>query len=81
MCLAVPARIESIEEGVAMCRVGDSDTFLKASLLLLDGIAEIGDYLVIHAGFALRKMDVQEAEETLQIMRDMAMVMNQDVKF
>lgn len=76
MCLAIPARIETIENGVATCRVGDSETFVKASLLLLDGQVGPGDYLVVHAGFALRAMDVKEAEESLQVMRDMAAVMN-----
>lgn len=72
MCLAIPARIESIENGVANCRVGHSDTFLKASLMLMENDVELGDYLIIHAGFALRKMDTKEAEETLQILREMA---------
>lgn len=72
MCLAIPAKIVDIEEGVANCRVGDSDTFIKVSLMLMDGAVEPGDYLIVHAGFALRKLDEKEALETLQILRDMA---------
>lgn len=71
MCLAIPAKIVDIEEGVANCRVGDSDTFIKVSLMLMDGAVEPGEYLIVHAGFALRKLDEKEALETLQILRDM----------
>ena len=60
MCLAIPVRIESIENGVADCRVGEGDTFIKASLMLTEGEAKVGDYLIVHAGFALRILDPKE---------------------
>lgn len=72
MCLAIPAKIEAIENNVANCRVGEGDTFVKASLLLLDQEASLGDYVIIHAGFAIRKLDLQEAQESLTILRDLA---------
>lgn len=72
MCLAIPVRIESIENGVADCRVGEGDTFIKASLMLTEGEAKVGDYLIVHAGFALRILDPKEAEESLNILREMA---------
>ncbi|CCO24618.1 HypC/HybG/HupF family hydrogenase formation chaperone [Maridesulfovibrio hydrothermalis] len=71
MCLAIPVEIESIKDQVARCRVGEGETFLDASLMLMDGEVEVGDYLIVHAGFALRKLDPKEAEETLKILRDM----------
>lgn len=72
MCLAIPAKIESIENGVAQCRVGEGETFVTASLMLLDQEATLGDYVIIHAGFAIRKLDLKEAQETLTILRDLA---------
>lgn len=72
MCLAIPAKIESITNGVAQCRVGEGDTFVSASLMLLDQEAQLGDYVIIHAGFAIRKLDLKEAQETLTILRDLA---------
>jgi len=72
MCLAIPAKIESIENGVAQCRVGEGETFVTASLMLLDEEATLGDYVIIHAGFAIRKLDLQEARESLTILRDLA---------
>jgi hydrogenase expression/formation protein HypC len=71
MCLAVPVRVESIDEGQATCRVGEGETFLTTSLMLLDEKVVIGDYLIVHAGFALRRLDLQEAEETLRMLREM----------
>ncbi|ACV67570.1 HypC/HybG/HupF family hydrogenase formation chaperone [Desulfohalobium retbaense] len=74
MCLAVPVRIESIENEMAVCSVGESGTTLKASLMLLEEEPQIGDYVIVHAGFALRILDPQEAQESLQILREMAQV-------
>lgn len=72
MCLAIPARIERIENGVATCRVGEGETFVQASLMLLSEPVQLGDYLIIHAGFAIRKLDLQEAQESLTILRELA---------
>ncbi len=71
MCLAIPAKIIEISEDVATCQVGEGDTTVQASIMLLDEELNLGDYIIIHAGFALRKLDPKEAEETLKIMRDM----------
>jgi len=70
MCLAVPAEVIKIEDQVATCRVGEGDTTVTASLMILDEEIAIGDYLIIHAGFAIRKLDPVEAQETLKILRD-----------
>lgn len=72
MCLAIPAKVEVIENGVAQCRVGEGDTFVTASLMLLDAEVTLGDYVIIHAGFAIRKLDLKEAQESLTILRDLA---------
>ncbi|MHC1750966.1 HypC/HybG/HupF family hydrogenase formation chaperone [Humidesulfovibrio sp.] len=70
MCLAVPAEVISIEDQVATCRVGEGDTTVTASLMVLDEEIALGDFLIIHAGFAIRKLDPLEAKQTLQILRD-----------
>ncbi|EMG38746.1 hydrogenase assembly chaperone HypC/HupF [Desulfocurvibacter africanus PCS] len=75
MCLAIPARIEEIEHEIAKCRVGEGETFIKASLTLLAEEVAVGDYLIVHAGFALRRLDAAEAEETLRILRDIVQLM------
>lgn len=70
MCLAVPAEVITIEDQVATCRVGEGNTTVAASLMILDDAVAPGDFLIIHAGFAIRKLDPVEARETLQILRD-----------
>lgn len=78
MCLAIPVRIEEIEGDLAKCRVGEGETFLKASLMLLSDPAAVGDYLIVHAGFALRKLETAEALETLKLLRDMVALVGAD---
>lgn len=72
MCLAVPAQVRRIKDGCATCSVEGGKTTIQASLMLLDEDVCIDDYLLIHAGFALRRLDRDEARETLALMREMA---------
>ncbi len=68
MCLAVPSRIVEIKDQVATVDV-DGVT-REASLMLLDDIS-VGDYVIVHAGFAIERIDEEVAQQTLQDMRDM----------
>ncbi len=68
MCLAKPARIESIDNGTAFCDL--SGIKKKVSLDLLSGIV-VGDFVLIHAGFAISKIDKAQAEETVEALREL----------
>lgn len=73
MCLAIPAEVVEIQEGgMLRARVGQSETYLQVSGLLLPEAAELGDFIIVHAGFALRKLDAVEAQETLRLLREVA---------
>ncbi len=72
MCLAVPVLVTEVAEQVAVCQVQGGQTQVEASLLLVDEEVRPGDYLLLHAGFALRRMEVQEARETLALLQEMA---------
>ncbi len=73
MCLAVPVRVtEHIGEDMVRVRVGQGESFLEVSTLLLPETPAMGDYMIIHAGFALRVLDAAEAEEALRIFQEMA---------
>ena len=64
MCLAIPAQIVELkDEGMARARVGESQTFLNASVMLLPEPVEVGDYVIVHAGFAIEKVKKEDAEE------------------
>ncbi len=68
MCLAVPSKI--IEINNKMARVDVDGVIRDASLMLIDDAA-IGDYVIVHAGFAISKVDEDTARQTLQDIRDM----------
>jgi hydrogenase expression/formation protein HypC len=72
MCLAVPMRItEASADGVARCRIGESESHVTISTALLEEPPAPGDYVIVHAGFALRRLDPADAEETLKLLREM----------
>ncbi|PIU94549.1 MAG: HypC/HybG/HupF family hydrogenase formation chaperone [Armatimonadetes bacterium CG_4_10_14_3_um_filter_66_18] len=70
MCLAVPAKIidlPSPTEGI----VDMGGVQYPTDLTLVEGAA-LGDYVIVHAGFAIQKLDEQEAQETLALFRELA---------
>ncbi len=68
MCLSIPARIVKIEGMIADVSVGG--TIFKAGLQLVED-ARAGDYVLLHAGFAIQKISEKEAQETLDILDEM----------
>jgi len=69
MCLAIPARITRIENEMATIDVDGVQR--QASLLLLPDV-QVGDFVIVHAGFAIQKLDEEAAQETLRLLREMA---------
>ncbi len=67
MCVAVPSRIVDIEGDTATIDV--EGIRRKTSLLLLED-ARVGDYVIVHAGYAIHTIDQTEALETLRILRE-----------
>jgi hydrogenase expression/formation protein HypC len=70
MCLAVPARITAIDES-GQARVDYLGSEVRTNLTLLPQ-AKVGDWVIIHAGFAISLLDEEEARETLRIFREIA---------
>ncbi|MBF0549807.1 MAG: HypC/HybG/HupF family hydrogenase formation chaperone [Deltaproteobacteria bacterium] len=70
MCLAVPCEIRSIENEMAL--VEAEGVTRKVSLLLLDD-AQVGEFVIVHAGFAINRLDPDEARESLKLLRQMAL--------
>ncbi len=67
MCLAVPMQVIEINDDNAVCEI--DGVRRDASLMMIDGV-EVGDFVLIHAGFAIERMDQQEAEKTLELFRE-----------
>lgn len=68
MCLAVPMKVISIEDGSAVAEI--DGVRREASLMMLNEEIKPGDYILIHAGFAISRLDEKEAAETLSLMRE-----------
>ncbi|MEE4604596.1 MAG: HypC/HybG/HupF family hydrogenase formation chaperone [Desulfobacteraceae bacterium] len=69
MCLAIPSKITRIENNMATIDVDGVQR--EASLLLLED-AGVGDYVIVHAGFAIHKIDEAAALETLEFLKEAA---------
>jgi len=67
MCLAVPAEVKSIEGHTATVDYGGVSR--KANISLVE--ARVGDFVIVHAGYAIQVMDREEAEKTLEIFKEM----------
>jgi hydrogenase expression/formation protein HypC len=73
MCLAIPSKITKIDNQMAVIDVDGVKR--EASLLLLED-AEVGDYVIVHAGFAISKIDEASALETLTLLKEAAALMD-----
>ena len=69
MCLAIPALIKSIDGSEAEVEIGGISR--RASLLLTPE-AQVGDYVLLHTGYAINVIDQEEAEETLSLLEQIA---------
>lgn len=69
MCLAIPVRIDSLlDDESAIALIGGLRKEINVSLV--DDLRE-GDYVILHVGFALQKLDEQEAKRTLALFEEM----------
>ena len=73
MCLSIPARIVSIDGSMAEVSAGDA--IFKAGLHMIEN-AKVGDYILLHAGFAIQKISENEAEETIRLFEEMNTSLN-----
>jgi hydrogenase expression/formation protein HypC len=69
MCLSVPGKIVKIKKNMARVDVGG---VLRDISLDLCPEVSIGEYVLIHTGFAIQKVDEEEAKETLELLKKMA---------
>ncbi|MDX4071112.1 HypC/HybG/HupF family hydrogenase formation chaperone [Aliarcobacter skirrowii] len=67
MCLSIPSKIKSIDTQMNTCVVDTMGVERVASLDLIDEEVKIGDYVLIHIGFAMNKIDEEYALESLKL--------------
>jgi hydrogenase expression/formation protein HypC len=69
MCLAIPSKVVKID--AAMATIDVDGVKRQASLLLLEDV-KIGEYVIVHAGFAIHKIDEKDALESLRLLKEAA---------
>jgi hydrogenase expression/formation protein HypC len=67
MCLAIPSKVVEINDNMGIIDV--AGVRREASLLLLEN-PQVGDWVIVHAGFAIQKVDEAAAHETLRLLRE-----------
>jgi len=68
MCVGIPGKVVSIQGRNARVEVGGA--IRDIALDLLDGVS-VGDYIIAHAGFAIHRLEEEEAQKTLEIIREL----------
>ena len=73
MCLAVPGKITSISGADPLSRTGKIDFggVLKEASLAYVPEAKVGDYVIVHVGFAISRLDEEEANKVFEYLREM----------
>jgi hydrogenase expression/formation protein HypC len=71
VCLAIPVLIKAIEDREAEVEIGG---IVRRISLELTPEARIGDYAIVHTGYAINILDQEEAEETLRLLKEIAAV-------
>lgn len=74
MCLSIPAKIVSIDGNMAEVSAGGA--IFRAGLQMIED-ARVGDYILLHAGFAIQKINEKEAEETIRLFEEMNNSLNE----
>ena len=74
MCLSIPAKIVSIKGDMAEVSAGG--TIFKAGLHMIENAAA-GDYILLHAGFAIQKISAEDAAETIKLFEEMNNSLNE----
>ena len=67
MCLSIPAKVISIDGDMATVSVGGTE--YRVSLQIIENV-EVGDYILLHTGFAIQKLDIKEAEASLKVFEE-----------
>jgi hydrogenase expression/formation protein HypC len=68
MCLGVPMRVVSMDGDDVVAEIDGVKR--EANLMLLGEEVLVGDFVIVHAGFAISRLDEEEAQETLRLMRE-----------
>lgn len=78
MCLSIPSKVTHIDEENNLATVDTMGVERRASLDLIDQPVKIGDYVLIHIGFAMNKIDEKDALISLEVYKDIIEKMEEE---
>ncbi len=75
MCLAIPGRVLEIDEGDGLLRMGrvDFGGIVREVCLTYVPEVQVGDYVIVHTGFAIQRLDEEEVHETLRLLGEIGL--------
>jgi hydrogenase expression/formation protein HypC len=80
MCLAIPAQIVEVVDAAGGLAKAEISGVRRAVSIALCPEAEVGDWVLVHVGFALERIDEQQARETLELLEQMGEAYEQEVR-
>jgi len=79
MCLSIPSKVVKVSEDNTMCTVDTMGVQRDANLMMMeDGDVKVGDYVLLHIGFVMNKIDEEEALKSIETYREILEVMDEE---
>jgi len=79
MCLSIPSKVIKISEDKTMCRVDTLGVQRDANLMMMeDDDVKVGDYVLLHVGFVMNKIDEEEALKSIETYREILEAMDEE---
>jgi len=79
MCLSIPSKVIKISEDKTMCRVDTMGVQRDANLMMMeDDDVKVGDYVLLHIGFVMNKIDEEEALKSIETYREILEAMDEE---
>lgn len=79
MCLSIPSKVVKISEDKTMCTVDTMGVQRDANLMMMgDDDIQIGDYVLLHIGFVMNKIDEEEAMQSIETYKEILEVMDEE---
>ncbi len=79
MCLSIPSKVVKISEDETMCTVDTMGVQRDANLMMMgDGEVKVGDYVLLHIGFVMNKIDEEEAMKSIETYREILELMDEE---
>ncbi len=79
MCLSIPSKVVEISDDKMMCKVDTMGVKREANLLMMaEGDVNVGDYVLLHIGFVMNKIDEKEALASIETYREILEAMDEE---